>query len=1075
MQAGKIVNWDAFGLVLSVSGSLSVSGMAIPALGIHASGSVITRYMPTGFSLSTGLSLTAKLTLDSTGTYTRDFFADIPTLGISWHRTAGGTGSMACELNMLGLRIYATNTFGWVAIWTGIEFIVNGVTTDTAGAGTTSSAILTPAALPFIGIPGEISALGTSSLVPTPPPVPTTTVYDITALATATGGWRIKEPGGGWISLPVNLAKQAVEDSCCDGYSFETCEATNTSNAVVAGRTHIYNSLSNTVNIHCPCVDPCTGVGTFWDVSDGVSEFLSTGNTICLFPDIEKAVYRMNSDYAALVARIDFPAVKRVVTTICNTCPDEFTTPDCYLSSSIITDLFARESVLLANVGPTTHAIEDVFNHPTYAPYERQFASDKGTQKVGVRTDHVSRPCLCPTPGIGDPPYDSNPSNCWDTTFTRCNTVVGEGITYVESRDDWGALSDFYDCRVGTAYDYLARYANSWSNPHWRFAPYFYADASGAIGGNEWTVDGSRVNPSEYWAPIRTQWLYNSALPSGEQTKRRNSFVSDPLFESGLGPLVAGVFGLTEVGFWGISRFDVDSTAPLSEYDYTSASSAAWSGTDCTLAHGSDITVTPSALGFKVKLDLGRWTEAPYMYPHIAKQIAAPWVNHADIVSVNVYLVSQAGDKVLLTNINSTTPLTRTRRADTKYAGSWGQDDGMGVVTDTGTDDLGSGVSAASMADPELVFALCLLAGRTASYLEYDFVVSDASHAYHVKYPKFYRSSDDATIIPENGHHQDLIWPDGPGVRYGQWAWLETDPFTVLLSPPNVYPIGFPPLGWKSSSLDAICWKNEVLLAQDRATALQSGLQAIYDNYELIGTDTAPSGANQVYREGDTFTLSFLIPGSYAGRLAMVNSYREVPPLCQAPYRKRDAAMQPTGTLAQVAYSYVSEPRRIVAPSTVDEFPPIGGAWTGPSSIVAPSGWTIREENHAVDNTETGFKMRALGVDYATVRPWHGFFCNLYVVDAETEPRHLQRDDGWSHWAVIIGGDVFVKTSEFCVPLPAWRYQVYATSSGDCSRPRLMFDEPTSRLSLRYTRAGLGTYEVHSDDDGATWSTAVAD
>jgi hypothetical protein len=282
------------------------------------------------------------------------------------------------------------------------------------------------------------------------------------------------------------------------------------------------------------------------------------------------------------------------------------------------------------------------------------------------------------------------------------------------------------------------------------------------------------------------------------------------------------------------------------------------------------------------------------------------------------------------------------------------------------------------MANALEVFRLGAVGARNGAKLRLEVVVSNPANPVTINYPTFYASSETTQVVQENGFHCINFWKNGPGVRHGQWAWLQTDPFTLLLTTPNVYPQGYPPVGWHSSITDAHATRNAVLLARDRSTNLQTDLQADWDNYEITGTTSAPSGANQVYRECDEFTLSFITQAASGPAIwHRVNTTAEIPPLQMLPRKARDAAYGETGDYENRTYSFAQEKRHIISPTMA------AGTLTDASDASVGSyagsvlGWTDWIFNPVIDNTETGWKVKSGTTQYASVRPFSGFSCIL--------------------------------------------------------------------------------------------------
>jgi hypothetical protein len=146
------------------------------------------------------------------------------------------------------------------------------------------------------------------------------------------------------------------------------------------------------------------------------------------------------------------------------------------------------------------------------------------------------------------------------------------------------------------------------------------------------------------------------------------------------------------------------------------------------------------------------------MAAHLANQITVDWIS-TNISAVRCYLVSIDGTRVSLATATGT--YDRPSARDGHYAGSHAQDFGCGIVSDTGTDDLATGISATTLADSERAFAYELLGGFLAAAIEFEIDVVSTASTVALHYPEFHIPSTAWRMICENGHYQDLIYPGG--------------------------------------------------------------------------------------------------------------------------------------------------------------------------------------------------------------------------------------------------------------------------------------------------------------------------
>lgn len=750
--------------------------------------------------------------------------------------------------------------------------------------------------------------------------------------------------------------------------------------------------------------------------SDGVSPPVR----LCLLPDLEKAVQKISVDYRALWYREVFPQfdaldIRQMWDPVA---------PD-YSEVGGNTELYEEESVLLLPVGRSTAAIEDVFSQSTYAPIEVH-AGQKVNPFIAYEIDSFIFP------------FDSSTS--W-TNYLGHNEL-------------------------------LPRYLNSWANPHWQMFLWW----------QDWDLDGSATDPADYWHKVRSQWIWNSGLSSGDKRQTRNSFVIDCLnTESGISPFWDSY--TASLGWVGASRWKTRDFTVRTSYTYDSSTSAIWTLTDCTASWGGSITLTSTgASTISAKLELGRYDYAPYQWAHVANKIFVDW-STTNVSAVRVYLVgvdyndpARPSARALLKVNSGDTTTTKNHTYDRpvgtseQYAGSWAIDNGVGVVTDTGADFDGDGISAATMADAERALAFQLLAGYSAAYLEFEIDLVSTGSPVTIEYPRLeYSYSDDPQMVIETGQTAAIIWKNGPGIRWGNTFYYDSG----VLTTPELKGLGVYP----NTIIDALCWGRNWIEGKLSTDGLTTELATIFD------TEEGQSAAN-----ADARSLACILPKTYADggihsldkttlHMALIGTQAEWPPMAAMPYRKRDSAWAATGTYAQVAYSWAQERRDFVsAGRTPIHLRESGGAqWTA-ARTGALSGWTISSHSHAVDNSESGYFIYYNGAKRATdIRPWHGYF----FADGSASPSGSYP----SVWRGNFGEYLTLHVEGQDLRFEAWRSTplgsadqstIVATVSGTLRHPHGMTDR-RERIYVRFEvedPAGTFTaYECHSDDFGATWST----
>jgi len=480
-----------------------------------------------------------------------------------------------------------------------------------------------------------------------------------------------------------------------------------------------------------------------------------------------------------------------------------------------------------------------------------------------------------------------------------------------------------------------------------------------------------------------------------------------------------------------------------------------WTLTDCTGVHGTDLVLTPSAGTIKARMQLGSWTVAPFMLPHIAHSILVNW-NLTNVSQVKVYLVSIDGtSKVLLEKVAGDGFTTRNETyqmpydTDTKYAGSYAQDYGCGVVIDTGTDDLANGISSATMSAAERAMSYMLGTGRGYRYLEFEITCTGNVT---LNYPSFNCAKSGWNIVCENGHQQVLVRPNGPALRFGQ---LTFNSGNSLINPPALKP--FPDLATilgggptKMSIVDWLCIKR-ALCGLDPTTGVTTELSSLFDSFE----------GQSVQNSSETCHVFLLPINSGTIRAALVNSFSEPPPLALFPKKDRNTTdWSYSGSYCLEAWEWAQDPRYILSNPQIDLY---NGAtkWTSLSSI-SIAGWYLTQHSHQVDNTESGFKLKAGTTEIATVRPWWGWlieYSEALATKLGLANCHSQLAVYWE--ASLSGNDIYVKRANYGNPRGGWDNVLQVTSTADCSD--IGIDFCSGLLTLVYTRGGNVCIRVSND------------
>ncbi len=1077
MQAGLIATWALLELSVSVSGTVARTNTS---LGARARGGLQTKYTPNSSLLQEGITLEVYTQLGGAGpfgvndehVYNLDIVGLPGALYSNSVVVAGWAGSVSSRVEMDDVALYRLPGDGWQLTVGQLRWYRDGATLiDTIGPFTLYNLLaFTPAGIPLLGIPAEVGAMATFDQAPASGlPYVGTASTDDRIYATATGGWRFKETlAGGWQTPPVNLAALGPPAiGGCLSPTVGAVTATNTYDLEATAGTEWVFDFAHDGSFECdecsngPAVPPA-----IFDVTTHHLEYRIWAAGATLLPDLPKSVGRLNGDdgddYAALIVRGGTPQAYKTASNVCISWSTDDCLPDTdHTTETVTEETHASRPELLSTVLNATHVIEDPFSEATAAPYGLS-----GFLQQSDKTEYtLVSPGGCPASMPGDPPGEI--IVCFDTQCHYDDSGVSSFHPTVEDSGSNGALLSYLDHP-----DHTARYVNYCASPHWS---YFYwwppdiEDEEEPLHDYEWPVYGSRANPRDYWKPLGHQYLHHPALPTNEKRRTRNFLVT----------------AAAPTYWWGITRFKTsDPTTDTTSDPYAqmpvslaldATSAPAWSFEDCGAVFGSDIVLTPGAQDIVAEVDLGRFSERPYLYPHICKHLGASYVA-ANVASIRIYLVNVQGEKYLMETIS--TGQDRPTADDGYYAGAWAQDWGCAFLDDTGFDLQGSGISAASMADPERVLALQLLGGWGAARLRYEISVADLGQPVTIHYPTFQVQTEGQIVVPENAHVFARLYPDGPGLRSGQWDWW--DPFAnVLLDVPMVRPVY-----GQWTVLDALIEKRLLLLAQGKTWNLDAEIATLYD---------ATEGQARLDLTLDTYALVLddvlhspsppdPRPSNRAGRYLYVNALAEVPPLATFPFRARDGSLGATGVWAQEAWSLAQESRHLISAGEAQHLrePGAGGTrWTAlttnPDLLV--SGWPITSHRHAVNNNEgpTFLVERDGKPDIASAAPWHGYLLVFTRTLRGSSPWNLGHPWGRYHRVQLRNGNVYYDRSDFGVPRPYAITNVQVTDSGRDTDPRLIEDY-RGLVRIVYSRTnnedGSDVWETVSSDDGATWGEA---
>lgn len=962
--------------------------------------SMISYWAPTSIDKPVGISAVLS-TSDASMSDDTTLEVIIPVISYSDSWTTGAfqsSGTFTIEIKDLELYIHpvAPNPYGgWSFRYSSIDIYLDGVLKDTIGAGTIVSAYFTPAGIPLIGVPPRVTGDGGIGTEPingatVDCTAETTTTED--GVCQFTGGWRVKvNDGDDWQSAPVEIGLPSVSMpggcSCSvDLPDFPSLAVTNTWNAQGTAGARLTTECEQTANDE-QC-DPCSGfkviIPAIRDIYKGTLTYETWSSTFMLLPNCPKSVKRWKpQNYRQLVLRAGFP---ETLAQGIATCGPWSTTPDVTISNVTTPEVYPELSAYLANVGNATHTIEDPFGYDSIAPA----SVGRSIGRSIKYSQTFSQAGLC-----GLTMEASGLPTCTLPATTTC--YAAESLTSIFYVQD--------DANIVPDHDHLddeCRLINTWFSPHASYFVWFPSNTIDTDGDGipedqgQWEVKGTPY-PREYFEESRSQWLYQSSLPVGEQTRNRNHLPLDPLsyhdFGTWIQVLTGGLVGAQGMhsGFWGQSNLICENFNPPTSLAFNSTSEDLFSATNCTLAFGSDITVTPDTGETLLTIDIDLATEQnfatfPYLYAAWASQFAVSW--EADnIDSIAVYLVGVQGTSKLLTTVTGT--FARPLGLDGKYAYSYAQDYGTGRLLDTGVDSGLGGISAGRMSDAIGSMFFGLLAGRQAVKLRFAITTVNDTDPVTLHYPTAYAPATQPLTIDENGFQTATVWTDGPAFRNGNWQWMDGN---TQRSVPAVIDPGSPPLYWKASLVDHLATKR--LLAGE---ASDDDIWTELENKLVKFEEWA------AYSEADAGTFGMFIDNPLAARVFPMSvysaTYREYAPCCVVPWPAFDDDKQPTGDLAQEAWSHVESRTLIQASRETHLFDDTAQV----TSLIGSMGdWYLTGGELVLDNNENPFRVLVGTREVGQTLPWRGFF-GIYGVGGTIG--WLSADVGLDHRHVVAFSD----------------------------------------------------------------------
>lgn len=573
---GKVFAADVIEIYLSSSGSGSHSGDGTGAYSHSATGQ--TYQTPNINDLDIGIYLAAGGS-SATNTWSVSYLGPGSPVLSTW--TGSWWSSATALVQITDFRLYSDGLTWEVSF--DYEVFANGVS-KLSGSHSEIGAGLGPAYVPILGVPfgfaGGCSA-GTTGL----PAYTATDMFDYTSSATgsASAGYRFKYPGeSAWTDLPVYGppgSAPAVSGGCesppmpsiggSDTYvmTIET-EAYGHSDRVMSDSGTVTECCVETfcdgVSIGSECITQSPAVP--WERYKTTTVTKSSGGSARLIPDLDKQIKRLAPDFGGLWYRGKMPQTTWAGSSSCD-------------NNGVVSnvtngsEVHPNQDVLLAFVQSTTNAIEDTLEYHSYYP-----KTESGNYEKTITYYTAIGGIICPSEQVCPGPGAATSVVTWvgytpepdDESYSS-----SRGYAFPATVDD-ASISGYLDHD-----EPLARYVNTWPNPHWSYFRWR----------EDWEVDGSPQDKGDYWDALGSQYNHNTGASITRNT--RNHQWSEALGNDGNATFGDSFLaGLRWLGIW---NWQTKQITPRSSYQYGGDQSSLYSADQGSLSvSGTTITVTPT-------------------------------------------------------------------------------------------------------------------------------------------------------------------------------------------------------------------------------------------------------------------------------------------------------------------------------------------------------------------------------------------------------------------------------------------------------------------------------------------------
>lgn len=604
--------------------------------------------------------------------------------------------------------------------------------------------------------------------------------------------------------------------------------------------------------------------------------------------------------------------------------------PPTWVETRTINTVHEAKSQFLERATNTSHSIEDNLLFNPYPPFTQVKSHyDWAGNLMSTNQDSILR----------EYPYDCSGSGC---------------ASYVYGHDN-----------------FFVKYFGTWFNPFWSVGLWYPSDdADDSV---RWNVNGSPAGIDDYWLPIGQQYVYHPALPSGDNTKHRVNVITETLSQNGLRDACNSWIGVP--CFLGISRPEIYSETLTSTISTNSTSHFTFSGSGTVDSHINILS------GTDVEMDWISYDYHPFGLPAICDSITVGW-NTSNISNCKVYVVGVDGTQKLVTdNVQGT--FTIPSSTSSKWASSMGHDFGAAEMSDTYSNGASSDYTG-TVISTQSTHTFEMLPARAPHKLKFVVTRIDTGAAGVINHITFNKAGDNKTFHSTR-RHGETLYKNGPGLRYlpgGFFNWL-TDSIVSEFQPESSIELA-------ATVGDALTFANWCWRGKDA----QDNLDTILAKYFVEDEEWAV--AKDAWREPDGYGLvSHSFTTMTSGGLPalwMVNSYREVPPLCAFPMQKRtfEEDWSKTDDVGYYVYTFINSKHPLITPG--DTRLQLIKTSDISSLTTSVSGWSVSEYNLSTNNDEGyDYSLKLNGKQWLKMRPWRG---NYNIFGDGGGNVHLTRMDG---------------------------------------------------------------------------------